>query len=82
MPTTGEMAEKKYKCQGCGHESMHYTNHYGEFYERCPKCSWKTPMDPVRVYECLEPLPEGWQKPPPWKKVKLGDVMEFVPNKE
>jgi hypothetical protein len=82
MPTTGKVTLKRYRCTGCGHESVHSTNHFGEFYDRCLKCSRKTSTDPIKVHECLEPLPEGWQKPEPWKKVKLGDVVEFVPDKE
>lgn len=74
MPTTGKVTSKKYKCQGCGHESMHSTNHYGEIYVACPQCSWKSPTDKIKVYECLEPLPEGWEKPAPWEIVKLGDI--------
>jgi hypothetical protein len=52
------------------------TNHYGEFYDFC-QCSWKSPMDPIKTFECLEPLPEGWARPEPWKKVRLGDVAEI-----
>lgn len=76
MKITGKMSSKRYKCQECEHESMHSTNHYGEFYDRCPKCSWKSPMSPIKVHECLEPLPERWEKPTPWKMVKLEDVCE------
>lgn len=78
MRTTGKITSKRYRCTECGHEKMTSTNHYGEFYDRCPKCSWKSPMDPTKTWECLEPLPEGWKKPTPWKKMKLGDVAEIV----
>lgn len=66
---------KSYKCQACGHIIEASTNHYGEFYDRCRNCSWKSPMDPIKTHVCLEPLPEGWTKPEPWKKVKLGDII-------
>lgn len=29
------------------------------------------------VSECVEPLPEGWGRPEPWKIVKLGDIVEI-----
>ena len=74
---TGKLTAKRYRCE-CGYKSTHSTNHYGAFYDRCPKCSWKSPMDPIKVHTCLEPLPEGWERPEPWKKVKLGDIAEFV----
>jgi DNA replicative helicase MCM subunit Mcm2 (Cdc46/Mcm family) len=76
MPVTGKVTAKKYMCQDCGHESTHTTNHFGEFYDKCPKCSWKTPADPIKVHECLEPLPAGWEKPEPWQVVKLGDLVK------
>jgi len=72
---TGKVTAKKYRCKHCGHERTESTNHYGEIYSRCPSCSWKRPMD-VCVSECVEPLPEGWDRPEPWKIVKLGDVIE------
>ena len=31
---TGKQTSKRYKFEGCGHESMHTTNHYGQFYDR------------------------------------------------
>ena len=74
MQVTGKMTHKLYKCADCGHESKHSTNHYGEFYDRCPNCSWKSPLNPIKVHHCQEPLPEGWTKPKPWKIVKLSDV--------
>ena len=78
MKITGKISSKRYRCSECGHESNHSTNHYGQFYDRCPSCSWKSPMSPIKVFECLEPLPEGWGKPEPWKMVKLGDIAEIV----
>jgi len=78
MKTTGKISAKRYRCSCCGYESTHSTNHFGEFYDRCPKCSWKSPMDPIKTHVCLEPLPKGWAKPAPWKRVKLGDVVSAV----
>lgn len=77
MQITGKVEPKKYQCTCCGHESIRSTNHYGEIYIRCSKCSWKSPMEPIKVHECLESLPEGWSKPKPWKLVKLGDVADI-----
>ena len=70
MPTiTGKVSWKTYKCEGCGQESNHSTNHYGEIYCQCEGCSCK-------VLVCQEPLPEGWGTPEPWKMVNLGDVLD------
>ena len=77
MKITGKITAKRYKCE-CGHEETHSTNHYGEIYCHCVKCSWKSPMDYTKVWTCLDPLPKGWAKPVPWKKVKLGDICEIV----
>lgn len=79
MQIIGKMTPKKYRCE-CGYESTHSTNHFGEFYAKCPNCSWKTPMDPIKTHECLEPLPEGWDRPVPWKKVRLGDIADANPE--
>lgn len=68
--TTGKQTSKLYRCE-CGHESRHTTNHYGQFYDRCPKCSWKSPMSPVKTHTCLDPLPAGWARTEDWKKVTL-----------
>lgn len=76
-PTTGKVSSKLYRCTRCGHEEHHSTNHWGEIYPRCRNCSWKNPMDPMPVWECLEPMPEGYEKPAPWKKVKLGDICDI-----
>ncbi len=76
LQTTGAITAKRYKCVDCGHEHTASTNHYGEIYIRCTKCSWK-PGQGMR-HECLEPLPEGWGRPEPWKLVKLGDVAEIT----
>ena len=82
MQTTGKISSKLYKCTECGHESLHSTNHYGEIYPSCRNCSWKSPLSPTKVHVCLEPLPEGWQKPAPWKTVKLGDVVTIKKAKQ
>lgn len=73
---TGPVSHKLYKCKTCGDERSVATNHWGEFYERCPKCGWKHPME-TQVFECQEPLPEGYEKPEPWKIVKLGEIAEI-----
>jgi len=78
MRTTGKYSHKNYKCSRCGKEEVHGTNHWGEFYDRCRECSWKNPMDPTVVWECQEPMPEGYAAPAPWKKVKLGDICEII----
>lgn len=71
---TGKITSKKYCCSECGREESHSTNHYGQIYVRCGGCSWKSPMSPTKVFECQEPLPEGWGRPENWTMVKLGDV--------
>ena len=71
MNTTGKYTHKKYKCTSCGHESMIGTNHYGECYPRCINCGWKHPRELGQVHVCLEPLPEDWEAPEPWKLVKF-----------
>lgn len=75
---TGEVTTKVYRCRECGAESQESTNHYGEIYRRCRSCSWKSPMESIKVFECVEPLPEGWEKPAPWKIVRLADVVEAL----
>lgn len=72
MPTTGKVTRKRYKCRRCGTESDHSTNHWGAIYPRCNACSWKNPMDPTVVMDCLEPMPAGYDKPEEWTKVKQG----------
>jgi DNA-directed RNA polymerase subunit RPC12/RpoP len=78
MKTIEKCCTKNYRCTECGHESKQDTNHYGEIYIRCSNCSWKSPMSPMQVHECLDPLPEGMGRPEPWKIVRLGDVAEIV----
>lgn len=78
LPTTGPVSVKLYRCTRCGREEKHSTNHWGDIYPRCEGCSWKNPMDPSVVMECLEPMPNGYAKPEPWQKVRLGDVAKIV----
>jgi hypothetical protein len=75
--TVGPAILKRYKCTNCDHIELFTTNHYGDIYNtRCPNCFWKGGY--LRTFECLEPLPEGWAKPEPWKKVKLSDICEVI----
>ena len=78
MRTTGEMLLKRYRCKNvdCQHVRLVSTNHYGDIFDRCPKCSWKHPRD-VTISECLEPLPTGWIKPDEWTTIRLGEVLDF-----
>jgi len=76
-PITGKYSRKDYRCTRCGHVQSHGTNHWGEIYPRCDNCQWKHPMQVGSVWECLEPMPEGYEKPKPWRKVKLGDIVEI-----
>lgn len=71
MQTTGKVSHKQYKCPRCQNKEPHSTNHYGKIYVRCKNCSWKNPMDPIVAMECQDPLPEGWDTPPKWKKTTL-----------
>ena len=75
---TGYLTAKRYQCTSCGHITTESTNHYGDIYPRCPNCGWKHPMETGQVFKCLEPLPEGWSTPAPWKTVKLGDVTQVT----
>ena len=74
--TIGKSSRKRYRCTECGHESLIDTNHWGECYPRCTKCAWKHPAQIGQVHECLEPLPEGYSKPEPWKFVTLGEICD------
>ena len=86
-PTTGKVSPKRYKCTRCGRVSTKSTNHWGDIYPRCEQygtddgCSWKNPTDPYPVHECLEKMPEEFDAPPKWKKVRLGDVVDIVQEK-
>ena len=82
MQKIGKVTLKRYKCKNCGFESMYSTNHYGSIYPKCSNCGWKHPMMMGQIHECLEPLPEGWEKPEEWKIVKLSDVCEISEVKE
>jgi len=70
--TTGKYSYKLYRCTTCGLEKELGTNHWGECYPACSICRKQT------VWECLEPLPEGYTRPDPWKFVKLGDVADIL----
>jgi len=72
LKTTGSYSYKPYKCKECGQEKELGTNHWGECYPVCDVCGKQT------VWECLDPLPEGYTKPDPWKFVKLGDIADIV----
>jgi hypothetical protein len=70
MVKTGKVTWKRYECAACGGRSEHATNHYGEIYGCCRDCPpWRRPSTVLR---CLDPLPEGWGRPEPWRAVKLG----------
>ena len=77
MKTTGKYSNKLYKCMNCGFEEMKGTNHWGETYGPCRNCQWKRPMEAGSRWECLEPMPEGYEKPEPWKTVRLGDICKI-----
>ena len=63
MKTTGTYSHKPYRCTKCGREEKIRTNHWGECYPYCKTCRMQT------AWECLEPVPEGYTKPEPWKTV-------------
>ncbi len=48
---------KNYKCDLCGATRVSTTNHYGKIYDRCPNCSWKTPMT-INTATCLDQPPQ------------------------
>ena len=73
---TGRVTTKTYKCNHCGHITKTSTNHYGDIYIRCTKCAWKRPMEISGHFTCMDPLPEGWGTPEPWRTVKLGDILK------
>jgi hypothetical protein len=56
----------------CGQEKEIGTNHWGECYPFCSVCQRHT------VWVCQEEMPEGYEKPEPWKLVKLGDIAEIT----
>ena len=71
LKTTGKYSHKQYKCSECGKEESHGTNHWGEIYPYCYTCRKQT------VWKCLEPIPEGYTTPKPWKLVQIGDICEI-----
>ncbi len=85
-PTTGKISSKLYRCKRCGHEERKDTNHFGECYSwghvnTCPKCPpWaKYPeFGGSTTWVCVEPVPEGMDKPANWlivtMTVKAGGV--------
>lgn len=83
-PTTGPQSYKKYRCKRCGFVAEQQTNHWGETYSWgkvncCPKCPpyAKYPeFGGSTTWECMEKPPATHDKPKPWKKVKLGDMIE------
>lgn len=75
-PTTGKYSIKPYECTRCGHKSQIGTNHWGETYGPCSNCHWKYPMM-GSTHKCLEPVPEGYGVPEPWKWMKLGDIVDI-----
>jgi hypothetical protein len=86
VKTVGPITRKRYRCTHCEQESVQATNHYGETYGSCEnfQCVSRRPMGnatrkPPR-HECLEALPEGWEKPEPWKQVDLGEFFGVVPR--
>jgi len=77
-PTTGKYSIKPYECTRCGHQHKIGTNHWGETYGSCPNCQWKYPMEIGSTHKCLEPVPDGYDLPPKWTRVKLGDIAEII----
>jgi hypothetical protein len=77
MKTTGKYSVKPYRCRRCGHEEEHGTNHWGAIYPTCKGCSWKNPLAPQTVMDCLEPCPPGYKKPEEWRTVTLGEICEI-----
>ena len=78
MKVTGKVTTKNYECCDCGHKHSVSTNHYGEIYSRCPKCSWKVGQG--LKHKCTDPLPKGWTVPEPWKRITLGEIATFTPK--
>jgi len=76
-PTTEKVRSKEYECSECGHREQHSTNHYGEIYVYCKKCSWKSPMSHIKAFRCCEAVPAYMDVPEPWMVVKLSDICEI-----
>lgn len=77
MRVTGKITQKRYKCDYCGTESLHSTNHYGKIYPRCRACGWKHPLLMNMSHTCLEPVPEEMGVPDEWPTVCLGDIVKI-----
>jgi hypothetical protein len=77
---TGKYSHKQFKCRECGNIQTEGTNHYGAIYIRCNCCSWKSPLSPIKIFDCIDPLPDGWGIPEEWKLVKLGDIAHISQN--
>lgn len=74
-PKTGKYTQKMYKCDGCGHEFLVGTNHWGAIYMSCPKCRCRGGAL-SSVSRCMEPCPDTHDLPPEWTMAKLGDIAE------
>jgi DNA-directed RNA polymerase subunit RPC12/RpoP len=68
----GKYSKKDYRCTKCGHTVFRGTNHWGEIYPMCRYCN------EITVHECLEPVPEGYGVPEPWKIVTLSEICEIT----
>lgn len=71
MKVTGRYSVKPYRCTTCGREEQHGTNHWGDIYPHCRHCGT------ITVFECLEPVPEGYGVPEKWKICRLGDLVDI-----
>jgi len=75
MKTLGKLTWKLYRCVKCGSKEDQQTNHWGEIYNI--KC--KGLCGTYTVFECMEDPPKGYEKPPPWKMVKLDEIFKHQP---
>lgn len=74
----GEMSRKPYCCAECGYKREIETNHYGETYSYgnynvCPVCP---PYKRPNAWKFDGVVPEGGRVPEPWRRMKLGDVLQ------
>ena len=76
MKKTGKYSHKNYQCTECFTMETHGTNHWGDIYPYCGQCRKAT------VWECLEKMPEGYEKPAPWKMVKLGHICKVIEGRK
>ena len=67
-PKTGPATFKPYQCTGCRHEQQEKTNHWGQLYQQCPVCRQ------LIAWNCLEQIPEEYDKPDDWKLINLRDM--------